>query len=237
MCGWHRGGRGPIVMREESLMRRCLIFQNMPRSVSRNKLRFWFNENRVPVLQFCCVLLQTKATCFKCHARPRQVDFLWKSKTLNTFWLLFATCLGRGNNDISCSTSTHTSVCANHTAAIWTHGRPGWKLSRTGSDSNREGGQVSRLYSDSKTSKCCYQVKILDPETLYCSQQPWQKTYMFVNSEKTSTSGGLVPVANYRAAGVICELWPILISVKAISELNKSIASVTNAVPCHSLVL
>ena len=60
---------------------------------------------------------------------------------------------------------------------------------------------------------------------------------MFVNSEKTSTSGGLVPVANYRAAGVICELWPIFISVKAISELNKSIASLTNAVPCHSLVL
>ena len=25
---------------------RCLIFQNMPRSVSRNKLRFWFNDNR-----------------------------------------------------------------------------------------------------------------------------------------------------------------------------------------------
>ena len=63
------------------------------------------------------------------------------------------------------------------------------------------------------------------------------RRHMFVNSEKTSTSGGVGPVANYRAAGVICELWPIFISVKAISELNKSIASLTNAVPCHSLVL
>ena len=205
-------------------------------SVSRNKLRFWFNENRALFFNSAVYYCKQKPLVSNAMLAPDRLISYERARlsilfgcSLQLVW-------------VGVTMTYHVQHQPIHLSAQITQ-----------LPSGLMGGQVenwvelglTQIGREVRFQGCILTVRHLSAATRW---RFWTlkhcivlsnlgRRHMFVNSEKTSTSGGVGPVANYRAAGVICELWPIFISVKAISELNKSIASVTNAVPCHSLVL